>query len=441
MLRGGRASGKSVFSVQLLVAMALKNPDSDIIVCRSSFSDLRNSTYQEILNWVEKYGLTNDFIPKYSPLRIYSRRSNCNIYFVGIGGADKHRTKSFKPEHDLIGVLFEELQQVEDQTSLEQAHASFRRFLKPNGVFIHAFNPEPQNAHWVNQLWNLKKQDPDWLCINTTYLDIINFLNDIDLKEIIKMKIEDYERYKWLYLGETGGGFGSVYPQFKRDKHYISTQKYNEKFGAMQIKGVIIGVDSAVTHDATAFVPLLIMSNGQAVVADIFYHDPKTSQQMSSAELIPYIKSWLDRLIKKFNLDDNFGAQVPIVFKVDSAAPEMVRQLAYYFSGRATINAFKKSTIVEMVGITQSALAKNMINIIDWGGYQDYIMNRWIRGNPLVVQLENLIWNDAQTGYEDKIPNDATDAFTYAVNSYFKNPDHLYWLDLKKEYYDWEEQE
>jgi PBSX family phage terminase large subunit len=440
LIRGGRASGKTIFAGQLLVLLSTQYPKKDIVVARSSFSDLRDSSHQTIQTLIEEYGLRNDFIAKYNPLRIVNKRTGTNIYFMGIGGSDTHRTKSFMPKNNsIIAVLFEELQQVKDQENMEQAHASFRRFLDvEKGVFIHLYNPEPQNAHWVNVLWNIKQSDPDWLCIHSTYNDVAQFLNDLDLKEIVKMKLLDEQRYKWLYLGETGGGYGSVYPQFKRDKHFIPFDEAKKKFNGQRIVGVIIGVDGAVTHDATVLSPMVIFQNGQSVIVDLFYHDPQVSGQKSSNELMPFIQRWFEEIRKKYALD---SSNVPILFKVDSSATELKRQLAYFLSNRAQVESYSKPTILEMVGVVQSTLSQNVVYVADYGGYYDYVLNKWVKkDNPLAVQVENLIWNEKQTGYDPLIPNDASDSFTYAVNTYFRNPDNLYWLaNIKRlDFYDLE---
>jgi hypothetical protein len=94
-----------------------------------------------------------------------------------------------------------------------------------------------------------------------------------------------------------------------------------------------------------------------------------------------------------------------------------------------------------MVGVVQSTLSQNVVYVADYGGYYDYVLNKWVKkDNPLAVQVENLIWNEKQTGYDPLIPNDASDSFTYAVNTYFRNPDNLYWLaNIKRlDFYDLE---
>lgn len=453
LLRGGRDSGKTTVTSQIICTASYQFPERDIIIGRDSYVDLITSTYRKLKAFIFQNHLERDFEFKKEPIYIRNKRTKANIYFVGIGGADKDRTKSYETEHKLSVVLFEELQQVKDQENLEQAHASFRRLLDDRGVMIHNFNPPSQNSNWVNIYWTLKKQDPDWLCVNSDYRDIAKYLNDVDLKEILKMKVYDEQKYQWLYLGETGGGFGSVYPQFKRSKHLIPWLSVVEKFGntqgqnvpvdvklsrfSSQVMSLVIGVDGAVTHDSTSLIPCLMMSNGQICVAEIFHHDPKLSGQKSSSELLPFIKKWLKELETKYQLQYD----VPIVFYCDSASTELVRLLRYQLDERYGVYSYGKQTILEMVDIVQSTLAKNIAIVMDFGGYKDYLRNSFVKGeNPLVVALESLIWDEQQRGYDKSVPNDDSDAFTYAINSVFRNPDNLYAIDhfraYGKGYYD-----
>jgi PBSX family phage terminase large subunit len=455
-LRGGRVSGKTTVTSQMIIILTMSYPNHDVIVCRDSYSDLANSTYTELRAFISDNGLEKDFEFKVAPLYIHNKKTDSNIYFVGIGGSDKHRTKSFKPAHKLSAVLFEELQQVKDQENLEQAHASFRRHLDTEmGTLIHIYNPPSQNSHWTNVYWTLKQVDPDWLCINTDYRDIVNFINDVDLKEILKMKIADPMRYRWLYLGETGGGFGSVYPQFKRAKHFRPAKDILDKFAntkglnlsddakrlrfGQSIQSIVIGGDGAVTHDATVMVALFLMNNGQIVVPEIFYHDPLKAGQKASAELLPFIQKWLKELETNYAISDN----VPMIFSIDSASTELIRMVRYHLPDRYEVYAYGKQTILDMTGVVQSTLARNICYIMDTNGYFDYVQNQFAYAeHPLVVALENLVWNDSQTHYDPTVPNDASDAFTYGINQIFRNVNNLYALNVynenRQDFYDLE---
>lgn len=446
--KSGRIGGKTRALRDFAMAKNLSLPKRDIIICRDSYSDLKDSMFSALDSFITRNKLNGQFRLLQNPLRIRNLTKQSNIYFMGIGGADKSRTKSFEPEHKVEAVIFEELQQVKDQENLEQAHASFRRHLSPTGKLIHLFNPEPQNAHWLNVYCNIKKSDPDWLVIESSWYDIIQWLSDIDIKEILKVKMLEPEKYRWLYLGETGGGFGSVYPQFKPEKHLIKFADAQKKFAGHKIKSVIIGGDNAVTHDATCLCPIAIFDNGQCGVLDVFYHNPQTDGDMSVSELIPYMLKWLKELEKKYHLSE-YGYTTPIAFVIDGSiiGIELAKQLRFVLDvNRYDIIQYSKKNVLEMAGNLKSVFARNMLYIFDYGGRKNYIRDRFEPGYNIVAeQVENLVWNDKQTGFDPIVPNDACDALTYGANAIFKNMFNLYYvadaINHRKDFYDLEEEE
>lgn len=448
LLRSGRLGGKTTIAIQIAVALVSSHNDRDVIITRSDYSALEDSAYNEFIKWVGEYGLEGQYSFYKAPLRIVNNTTGGIIYFKGIGGADKSRTRSIRTVHPVIAVIFEELQQLRDRESLEQAHASFRRLMDDKGMMIHLFNPEPQNGHWLNVFYRLKKNDPDWLCIETSYKDVAKFIGENDLKEIIKMKILDNERYQWMYEGKTGGGYGSVYYEFKRDKHLLNRPIATIKFGKEQVVGVIIGVDTAVTHDCTAYVPCLIMNNGQMVVPgkDIFIHDPLKYGDYGSVELMPHISKWFKGICDFYRVQDN---KIPVMFVVDSAGTELIKILRYNLPNWVQVYSFTKPSIIQMVDNVKGVLARNMIYLID-DGYHINVKGSFKTDNILADELENLRWKDKEDGstpttYDPSIPNDVCDAFTYAVNTWYSNPNNLYWLaianKMRKDFYDLEEKQ
>ena len=61
-----------------------------------------------------------------------------------------------------------------------------------------------------------------------------------------------------------------------------------------------------------------------------------------------------------------------------------------------------------------------------------YHSNRTQQDDPLLVALESVVWKDYKL--DPTIPNDTTDALTYAVNYYFINPDNLAFPERKAFY-------
>ena len=78
--------------------------------------------------------------------------------------------------------------------------------------------------------------------------------------------------------------------------------------------------------------------------------------------------------------------------------------------------------------VVNNCFARNLVKIVDFGGYNDFYQRRFIPTNadtePLIYQLESVTWKDYKL--DPTIPNDYTDALTYGLNVYFNNPDNLY---------------
>lgn len=455
VLNSGRIGGKSYALADLVVYLSHTQKERDIVLCRNSYSDLETSTYAQVIKSISGHNMSHLYTIKKDPLKIIHRNGNV-IYFEGIGGSDKDRTRGFVPEHKLSLIGYDELQQVRDEESLIQSNASFRRYMDTEkGIIAHVFNPPPQNSHWINLAWKRWKQDSDYLCIKTSYKDIMRFINDMDLRDILKMKIQDYDRYLNVYEGVPGGGFGSVYPQFKRDKHYVPYMKVIEQFGLTEgmplderqkkirfgqmIHAIVIGGDGAVNQDCTSFQPFALMRDGHMIRLEVYHYDPKLNGQKSSYELIPSIQRWWDHLNRNYQITGN---AIPIYWAIDYSATELIRMLRISFDNRHEIYAYtKKQSIIDMVGVMQSSLASNSIIVMNFGGYTEWTTNKFIKGDdPLVIALENLVWNDKQTGYESSVPNDDSDAATYGVNFIKRNPENIMTIlsynNSRKEYYD-----
>lgn len=443
----GRISGKSKNTVIISNLLMLAFPYHDIVVTRSSYGSMADSSYSEfetVINDMPE-SISSQFVFKKSPLRIERVGNSGTIYFIGSGGSNKDRTKGLHTKHPVIVAIVEETQEFRTKESYDQFMASLRRNLTDDAIVITLGNPPAIEAHWFNQMVERKKKDKDCLVVKMIWEDIVEFLTDYDIKEILKCKILEPDYYQWMYGGVPTGGLGQVYPMFRKDIHLIPYhQRSNSKLlKDFRIVGVIIGCDGAVNRDSTALVPRFIMSNGQSVAGKIFYHNPQTNGVKGSFPLCENeIKRWFDELIQENNLNNpyNYMASIPIVFVVDSAATELIQALRYYFSNRATVYAIKKGTILQMVDVVQSAIGKNVVAVYDYGGYYNYTLNKWItEENILAYQYRSLIWNEKQTGYDPLIPNDVTDADTYGIYFYYRQVENIIWLqdvvNRRKDYY------
>ncbi len=432
IVRSGREAGKSKHIAQKIIKDIIGNIQKDHLITRASYSDLKDSLFGELLVIIDELNLRSLFTIKNYPLHIRCNLTRSNIHFKGIGGADFDRTKGFKPPNPLMNIVIDELQQMNDEASLNQALASFRRAMHIDGAkVIIAFNPPPMNSHWVNEFYRMLKQNPDYLRIETSYKDIAGILNRESLRAIEMMRILNFKQYEYQYLAVTNGLFGGVYYTFKSEKHFINKTVAKGLIKKYGIHSLIIGVDGATTRDSTAFVPMLVLRNGQTMVVERFFHNPKQDGALSNEQLMPMVKRWVDDIIRSNDIQWN----VPIYFICDPASADLKQTLIWHFGTRYTTLGYNQKNIVKMAQVMQNCFSKNVTYIVDYDGYYNYYHNYFERSEaPLVRQLESVIWAETGDKFDPTVPNDLTDALTYAVNWYFNTPENIY-MPHQLEYY------
>lgn len=421
-----RISGKSKAIVQFIIYMLTKYPKHDIIVTRANYNALEDSLYNEILTIAEEEDISSFFIPKHSPLKIQTILGN-NIYFKGIGGADYSRSKGFKGRNKISLIVCDETQQLKDEQSLKQAIATFIRSLDDeiSSHIILAGNPEQVKAHWWNVFCRKYRFAGVYEFIDANYMDITKYLSKLTIQEIETERKYNPVMYKFLYLGELDEMSGGAYPQFKREKHYISKQEADELFKGEVIDAIIWGGDGAITHDGTGIVPIAVMSSGRGVVLERFYYDPlKTGNPLAPSQLVELIERYLIDMDNKYGIIKN---GIESYFAIDCASEDLITQLRYNLDDYHTVKAFTTKNILRNNSVVNNCFARGMVYIVNYGGYYDYYFNRFVPTTadtePLIYQLESVIWKNYKL--DPTIPNDYTDALTYGLNIYFLNPDHL----------------
>ena len=444
-LIGGRAGGKTKNTAIIAILLQQIYINTDIVVARASYGALADSSFSEFEDVLNDLGnIKNMYELRKSPLRMERCNNTGTIYFMGYGGSNMSRTKSFHPSHKISCIILEETQELKSKENLDQAMASFRRnFGEHVKVFVLG-NPPPQEAHWFNVYVNECKRKPDHCVKRITWEDIAGFLNDYDLREIITTKLTDYDYYRWFYMGDTTGGFGSVYPMFRKNKHVITPQEFSFFLETtnVRIAGMIIGGDGAVNNDATSFVPILLLTNGQSVVGPIFYHNPKEDGVIGYHNLVQdHLVRWFNEIVKQFNLGSledrqksSYAVLKPIYMRIDCAAPDLIQECRFFFSNRCYVDPVKKPTVMEMVGVCQSAIMNDNVYVIDYGGYYDYHKCKFIKKeyNLLAEQINQLIWNERQDNYDPIVPNDVCDAWTYGTYSWYSNVENIQWFNILK---------
>lgn len=430
-----RISGKSFALGQTVYLFANKYPKHDIVVTRAYYNSLEDSLYNEILGFAEAQGITDFYIPLRSPLRIKTRKGN-TIFFKGIGGSDYSRSKGFKGTKPLSLIICDEAQQLKDEQSLRQAIATFIRSVDSSikSKIIIAGNPEMVKAHWWNAYCRKYRFAGVYEFIDANYLSIKKYLSPVTLEEIENERKYNPQMYKFLYLGELDDLAGGAYAQFKRDKHYISVSQWQRETAGQRLCYIIWGGDGAITHDSTGIVPIAVYSNGRGYVLERFYYNPQdTGVILAPSQITEMIVRYVDEMCKRYDIyEQNVGSY----FAIDCAAADLITQLRYQIYGYHIVKGFTQKNVINNNSVVNNCFAKNMIKIVNFGGYNDFYYNRFVPTTadtePLIYQLESVVWKDYKL--DPAIPNDYTDALTYGANVYFNNPDNLYLPERKGAY-------
>lgn len=422
-----RISGKSYALGQLVYIYANQYPHHDIVVTRAHYNSLEDSLYNEIIAYGETAGVPGFYTALKSPLRIKTRKGN-TIYFKGIGGSDYSRSKGFKGLNSISLIICDEAQQLKDEQSLRQAIATFVRSVDPDikSRIVLAGNPEMVKAHWWNAYCRKYRFAGAYEFIDANYMNIRKYLSRVTLEEIENERKYNPLMYKFLYLGELDDLAGGAYGQFKRDRHYIGVEQWRREIAGQRLCYIIWGGDGAITHDSTGIVPIGIYSNGRGYVLERFYYDPlQTGVILAPSQITDLINIYVEQMCKKY---DVYGERVGSYFAIDCAAADLVTQLRYNVNGYHIVKGFTSKNIIQNNAVVNNCFAKNMLKIVNFGGYHDFYSNRWTPTTadtePLVYQLESVVWKNYKL--DPEIPNDYTDALTYGANVYFNNPDNLY---------------
>lgn len=434
-----RISGKSFALGQIVYIYANKYPKHDIVVTRANYNSLEDSLYNEIIAFAANIGSGDFYIPLRSPLRIKTKKGN-TIYFKGIGGADYSRSKGFKGLRPISLIICDETQQLKDEQSLRQAIASFIRSVDASikSRVILAGNPEMVKAHWWNAYCRKYRYAGVYEFIDANYLSIYKYLSEVTRTEIENERKYNPLMYKFLYLGELDELAGGAYGQFKRERHYITYDVFLKEVRGQTMEYIIWGGDGAITHDSTGICPIAVMSSGRAYVLERFYYNPlETGVVLAPSQLTEMLLEYVDYMDKRYRIiADGIGS----CFYIDGAAADLITQLRYSINGYHLVRGFTRKNIINNNAVVNNCFAKNMLKIIDFGGYFDYYAKRWVDTSadtePLIYQLESVTWKNYKL--DPAIPNDYTDALTYGTNAYFENPDNLY-LPTRKGVYDEDE--
>ena len=453
LLSGGRFSGKTKNTTIYCMIQVMAHPRRDVLIFRAKDNSLSTADYKEVLKIVNSDPVFRRFfVVRKKPLGIHRRDGLGNILFRGgdAVGDDDNRTKGLTTEWPLLMYIISECQEFRTKNAVLQLMDSVDRNLTtkdgkvdPSWKRFVTMNPPQNPLHWINDWAFELRHDPDWTVINTTYQDVIMFLNDVDLKKVRRARMTNPQDYAWRYLGVVGMGDGDVYPLLTA-KHRVKRAEEEISNKAFPM-ALIVGVDGATVHDVTSASVGVLMSDGTMSFSqrDCFRHDPLKDGIIPSYSLCApggKMHKWFfggidcdgkpyKGLLFRYPEGGREGEKsIPIFMKVDDAASELMVNMRQFFGRYAKVTIVHKSTIVEMCEKVNSAIYERKIRFVDDGGYYDYSGARvQFRKSAFIAfdQMRALKWDRTRTHYDDSIPNDDSDSVTYAVFSYYRYPESM----------------
>lgn len=321
VLSGGRNSFKSsVIALKLtymMVQYISKGEKANVVVIRKVANTIRDSVFLKIQWALGKFGVLDQFQSTVSPFKITHKNTGSTFYFYGQDDFQKLKSNDIG---NIIAVWYEEAAEFDDAEEFDQTNVTFMRQKHPLAdcvQFFWSYNP-PRNPYaWINEWSDSLRGNLNYLIHHSSYKDdVLGFVTEQMLQDIERIKENDYDYYRYLYLGEPVGLGTNIYNMnlFKPLKELPSDDP-------------IILIDtstdtghqvSATTHGAFA-----LTAKKNVILLDTYYYSPEgKANKKAPSELSVEFYEWLTSIrktyakpIDKMTIDSAEGALRNQVFK------------------------------------------------------------------------------------------------------------------------------
>lgn len=400
ILNGGRGSFKSSVISLKLATMVKKqtqlNHQVNFILIRENASYLHDSVYKQMEWAFTQLNMFDEFLYFKSPMRIVHKRTGSTFYFYG--GDDPMKLKS-NIVGNVMAVWYEEAANFKGREVFDQANPTFIRQQPPfidHVTVYYSYNPPKSPYDWVNEWVEDERQDPDCLVDTSTYLDDKwGFTKKEQLKLIERYKKNDYDYYRWLYLGEVIGLGNSVY---NADLfHPLETFPDDD-----DIMELYTGQDSGQQVSATTELNVALTRKKRIILLNTYYYDPAgKAHKKAPSDIAHDLHEAENKWIKQWGR--HFYKQ-----SADSATSDFALDHEMYKQYNQHYHHVAKTEKTKMIDNVQNLLATGRVYYLDTPENQIFI-----------EQARNYRWDEdtLQTDNPRVIKeNDHTcDAFQYLV--------------------------
>src|SRR5690625_282464 len=350
ILRGGRNSFKSsVIALKLIYMMIWylnRGQKANIVVIRKVASTIRDSVFNKIQWAINKFGLEGQFKATVAPFKITHKGTGSTFYFYGLDQFEKLKSNDI---NDIIAVWYEESAEFNDKEEFDQTNVTFMRQkheLAPYVQFFWSYNPPRNRFSWINIWSDELKGHEDYLVHESNYLDDeLGFITEQMLKDIERIKENDYDYYRYLYLGEPVGLGTEVY-------NMNLFKPLDELPDNDRIIGLYYSIDGGHSVSATTYLFFGLTAKGKVILLNTYYYSPAgRADKKAPSDL----SKDLNTFITKTSTQEYWQGARIVNRTIDSAEASIRNQ--YYRDYRQHLSPVKKKKKIDMIDYVHDLLA------------------------------------------------------------------------------------
>ena len=353
--KGGRNSFKSsTISLKLAYEM-LKyiqhGKQANIVILRKTAATIRDSVFLQMKWALNKFGVLSAFEDRVAPFKIIHPKTGSTFHFYGQDDFEKLKSSAID---NIIAVWYEEAAEFKDAEEFDQTNITFMRQVHPladHVKFYWSYNPPRNPYSWINKWAEECKSLPDYLVHESTYLvDTLGFVTPQMLADIERIKANDFDYYRYIYLGEPVGLGTNVY-------NYNLFKVIPELPADERIIYLLYGLDTGHQQSATGCICAGLTNKRNLVILENWYYSPiMLERKLAPSELSEQLYGFVRQTERKY-------AKPIHKLTIDSAEGAIRNQ--YYLDFNERWNPVNKGKKVDMIDFVVTLLAQGRIYVID----------------------------------------------------------------------------
>ncbi|WP_342512265.1 PBSX family phage terminase large subunit [Sporosarcina sp. FSL K6-1522] len=386
ILRGGRNSFKSSVIALQLVNMMLgylaEGEKGNVVVIRKVGNTIRDSVFLKIQWALGKFGMAGQFKSTVAPFKITHISTGSTFYFYGSDDFAKLKSNDIG---NIIAVWYEEAAEFGSPEEFDQTNVTFMRQKHDLSDFVRFFwsyNPPRNPYHWINEWSDGMVGEDDYLVHHSSYMDDeLGFVTEQMLADIERIKKNDFDYYRYIYLGEPVGLGNNVF----------NINLFKELKGLPEDDRVIAlyySIDGGHAQSATTYGCFGLTAKGKVILLNLYYYSPagKVNKKAPSA-----LAKDLNDFITKTSTQERFKGARIMKRTIDSAEAALRNQ---YFAdyGQHLVPVAKKKK-VDMFDYVHSLLAD---------GRFYYLKDPYPIGMPFTDSTEVFIEEHKKFSWDEK---------------------------------------